>query len=188
MEYDFFFWTVGAFFIFGERFSKLFLIGLVSAIAGILLLMSNSYTYGPRHFLGDVLGVVTAMFYASYILVVGKLRSKFSTATVMAWSGIISCLILIPITIVSGEEFIAKSMFGWMVLVLLALISHAGGQSLITYSLAHLPVGLGSVGLLLQPVLAALLAWLIFGEALGSLQIIGGCVVLVGIFLARQGT
>ena len=180
--------TLGAFIIFGERFSKLFILGLVSAIAGIILLMSESYTHGQRFFFGDILGVVTAMFYAAYILVVGQLRTKFSTATVMAWSGFISCIVLIPVTLVSGEGFIAKSLFGWLMLLLLALISHAGGQSLIAYSLAHLSVGLGAVGLLLQPVLAALIAWFLFGEALGGLQILGGIIVLIGIYLARQGS
>ena len=179
--------TLGAFFFFGERFSALFLFGLASAVTGIFLLMSNSYGLDQRHFAGDVLGVVTAMFYAAYILVVGKLRAEFSTATVMTWSGFISCLVLIPVTILSGESFIATSFFGWLVLLLLALFSQAGGQSLITFSLAHLPVGLGSVGLLLQPGLAAVIAWYLFNEVLHNLQIIGGIIVLFGIYLARKG-
>ena len=179
--------TLGAFLFFGERFSTLFLFGLVGAVTGIFLLMSNSYGLDQRHFVGDILGVVTAMFYAAYILVVGKLRSEFSTATVMTWSGGISCLILIPVTILSGESFIATSLYGWLILLLLALLSQAGGQSLIAYSLAHVPVGLGSVGLLLQPVLAAMIAWFLFGEVLHNLQLIGGMIVLIGIYLARKG-
>ena len=179
--------TLGGFFLFGERFSKLFIIGLICAITGIFLLMSDSYTLGHRNLLGDFLGILTAIFYAAYILTVGKLRSEFSTATVMIWSGIVSCLALIPMAILSGEGLFASSLTGWLVLLLLALLSQAGGQSLITFSLAHLSPALGSVGLLLQPVLAALLAWVLFGEVLGSLQLFGGMIVLVGIYFAKRG-
>jgi drug/metabolite transporter (DMT)-like permease len=44
------------------------------------------------------------------------------------------------------------------------------------------------VSLLIQPVMAALFAWVLFGEALGAMQFIGGAVVLAGIWLARRGS
>ena len=180
--------TLAAFVMFKERFSRLFLIGLVCAIAGIILLMGDSLNLGGTNLLGDSLGVITAMFYAAYILAVGKLREEFSTATVMAWSGAVSSVVLLVVTWVSGESFMATSMFGWLMLLGLALFSHAGGQSLIAYSLAHLPAAMGSVGLLSQPVLAALMAWILFGEALGALQMLGGFAILAGIYLARRGS
>lgn len=180
--------TFGAFFLFGERFSKVFFVGLVCTLIGVIVLMSNSLGVGQRNLLGDFLGVTTAIFYAAYILTVGRLRSEFSTTTIMIWSGFVSCLVLVPVTMLSGESFVAKSLVGWSILLCLALFSQAGGQSLIAYSLAHLPTALGSVGLLIQPVLAALIAWIIFAEALGGLQLIGGIVVLVGIYLAQRGS
>ena len=180
--------TLAAFVMFKERFSRLFLIGLVCAIAGIILLMGDSLNLGGTNLLGDSLGVITAMFYAAYILAVGKLREEFSTATVMAWSGAVSSVVLLVVTWVSGESFMATSMFGWLMLLGLALFSHAGGQSLIAYSLAHLPAAMGSIGLLSQPVLAALMAWILFGEVLGALQMLGGFAILTGIYLARRGS
>jgi drug/metabolite transporter (DMT)-like permease len=70
----------------------------------------------------------------------------------------------------------------------LALVSHAAGQGLIAYALAHLPAAFSSVGLLLQPVVAALFAWLLLAEPLAALQVAGGMVVLAGIYLARRGS
>ncbi|HSK38859.1 MAG TPA: EamA family transporter, partial [Arenibaculum sp.] len=66
--------------------------------------------------------------------------------------------------------------------------SHAGGQSLIAYALAHLPAAFSSVSLLLQPAAAAILAWALLGEALGPWQAAGAVIVLAGIFLARRGS
>ena len=68
--------------------------------------------------------------------------------------------------------------FGWWMLIGLALVSHAAGQGLIAYALAHLPAAFSSVSLLFQPVMAALFAWLLLSEALVPLQIAGGIVVL----------
>ena len=94
---------------------------------------------------------------------------------------------MVPITYLSGESFIAPTLYGWAVLFGLALISHAAGQSLIAFSLAHLPAAFGSVGLLLQPALATIIAWIIFDENLGAMQVMGGLVVILGIYFARRG-
>jgi len=59
-----------------------------------------------------------------------------------------------------------------------AWISHAAGQGLIAYALAQLPAAFTSVGLLLQPVIAALFAWLLLAEPLSALQVAGGAIVL----------
>ena len=61
-------------------------------------------------------------------------------------------------------------------------------QGLIAYALAHLPAAFSSVSLLLQPVMAAIFAWLLLAEPLSPLQFAGGAVVLAGIYLARRGS
>lgn len=179
--------TLYGFALFGQRFTRTFLIGMSLALTGACILMSGSLSLGPSHLLGDALGVVTAMFYAAYIFAVGRLRARFSTATIMAWSGLVTCAALLPVALISGESLIATTVFGWSMLIGLALVSHAGGQSMIAYALAHLPAAFGSVSLLLQPAAAAVLAWLILDEALGPWQALGAAVILCGIYLARRG-
>ena len=180
--------ALGAWLIFGERFSATFLVGLVVALAGAALLVGGSPQISPSHLLGDVLAVAAAVSYAGYILAVSRLRSRFSTAAVMAYGGGVTCAALLLAALVSGERLIASTAYGWAVLLGVALISQVGGQSLIAYALAHLPSAFSSVSLLLQPVAAAILAWVILGEALGTWQGLGGAVVLVGIVLARRGS
>ena len=180
--------TLGAFGIFGERFSKTFLFGMVCAICGVVILLGDSTTISHRHLLGDVCGLITAVFYGGYILTVGRLRTMFSTATIMAWSGLTTCLILVPITLLSGESFVATTPGGWLVLIGLALISQVSGQGMIAYALAHLSAAFGSVALLLQPVLAAMFAWILFREGLSLFQLGGGLVVLTGVYFARHGS
>jgi drug/metabolite transporter (DMT)-like permease len=179
--------TLAAWLLFAERASRVFVGGLLLAMAGAVLLMAESLNFGPATLLGDGLGQLTAIFYAGYILSVGRLRARFSTATLMAWSGLFSTLGLFLIALLMGEDFMPGSAQGWAALAAMALVSHVGGQSLIAYGLAHLPPAFGSVTLLLQPVIAAFLAWGILAEPLSPLKGLGGLVVLLGIALARRG-
>ncbi len=70
-------------------------------------------------------------------------------------------------------------------LLALALVSHAGGQGLLAVALGRLPASFSSLVIFLEAVAAAILAWILLGEALGPLQVIGGGLILAGIAVAR---
>jgi len=180
--------TLGSWLLFGERFSKLFLAGLALSMLGAITLMGSSLNLGTQHLYGDLLGLGCGGFYGGYILSIAKLRARFDTLTVMLWSGLVTFLLLLPLSWIQGESLIAPSLYGWLILIGLALISHAGGQSLIAFSLAHLPAAFSSVVLLMQPVIAAILAVIVLGELPVVWQIVGGLIVLVGIYTAKRGS
>jgi drug/metabolite transporter (DMT)-like permease len=177
--------TLSAWLLYRRRPRPLFLTGLALGIAGMVLLLGGDFAHGGRALVGDVLGLVTALFYAGYQMTLSRVRSAVSTATIMAVSGSVTALILLPIAISSGERFLPVTANGWLLLAGLALISQAGGQSLIAYAMAHLPGTFASVGLLLQPLIAATLAWLLLGETLTALAIGGAVLILIGIRMAH---
>lgn len=180
--------TLGAWLLFGHRVTRLYLTGMTLSLAGAALLAGGSLAIAPQNLLGDLFGIVTAMFLASYLLTVSHLRAGFSAATIMTWSSLGTAAVLLPVAWFAGESLLAVTLFGWAMLAGLALLSHAAGQGLIAHALAHLPPGFSSVGLLLEPLAAALLAWLILAEAITPWQAVGGAVVLWGIVMARRGS
>lgn len=166
-----------------------FLVGLAAALAGVVLLVRTSLGFSATGLLGDAFGVVTALFYAGYILAVKGLRDRgAATLQLMAITTTITALVLFPVALASGEPLLPQSGLGWLKLLGLAWISHSAGQGLIAYSLAHLPAAFSSVSLLFQPVMATFFAWLLLAESPAPLQIVGGIVVLLGIYLARRGS
>ena len=172
-----------------QRPGGLFLAGLATALVGVSLLVNTSLQFSASGLLGDALGVVTAMFYAGYLLAVKGLRDRGETTLhLMAVTTTITTIFLFPAALASGDQMLPSTAFGWWMLIGLALVSHAAGQGLIAYALAHLPAAFSSVSLLFQPVMAALFAWVLLSEALVPLQIFGGLVVLAGIYLARRGS
>jgi drug/metabolite transporter (DMT)-like permease len=184
-----FFVMLGARALFSERLTNSLVLGLIVAALGAgLLVGSGSHASDhDRRLLGDVLALITALFYAGYLLTVKYLRVRFSTAKILAWSGLVSCVLLLVVALLSREVIWASSTRGWLLLFGLAVISHLAGQGLITWALAHLPAGFSSISLLFQPVVAAGLAWLLLFEPLGVRQAVGGAVVLGGIALASLG-
>jgi drug/metabolite transporter (DMT)-like permease len=173
--------ALAAWLMFRKQPHKKFLLGLAIAVTGMVLLIGGDFQLRGRELIGDALGVVTAMFYAGYQLTVTKLRERMATSTLMAWSGLITAIVLLPIALLSGEQMLPVSVMGWIKLAGLALIAQVAGQSLIAYAMAHLPATFSSVGLLFQPVMATLFAWLLLGESVSALQLAGGVTVLIGI-------
>ena len=135
-----------------------------------------------------VLALVAAVFYAVYLLTVKELRASLSTAAIMAWSSTVSALVLLPVAMVSSEQLVAATAYGWVVLLALALVSQVGGQGLIAYALETLPAAFTSVVLLLQPVMAAVLAWIVLTEPVSPGQAVGAAIELAGMILARRGS
>ncbi|TMP99361.1 MAG: DMT family transporter [Verrucomicrobia bacterium] len=178
--------TLGARILFSEKITASFLVGMALALAGAALVVGNGLRLTAGHLAGDLAGLATALFYGGYMLGVKSLRRSFSTATIMAWSGLAACPALFLVALASGERLVPAHATGWSVLLALALVSQVGGQSLIAYAFAHLPASFSSLSLLLQPAVAAFLAWGILAEPLGLLQGFGGSVILCGIAIAGR--
>jgi drug/metabolite transporter (DMT)-like permease len=180
--------TLGAFLLFGERVRALFVAALAVSLAGAAILMSESLALSREHVLGDTFGMVTGLFWASYFLAVSRVRARVSTGALMLWTGMITAAVLLPLAVASGDALLPRSATGWAVLAGLALVSHAGGQGLIALALAHLPASLSSLTLLIEPVMAAVFAWILLGEPLSVRQMAGGATILAGIALARRAS
>lgn len=178
--------VLGAGLLLKERLSAATIAGLVTAVAGASLLTGASLELGWSYLLGDGLALLSALFYAGYILSMKQARQTVPAPVAMICSGVVTAAVLFILGRFSGETLMVTSLYAWLPLLGLALISHAGGQGLISYALGQLPASMSSVVLLLQPVVAALLAWYLLNEGLSLGQACGGLIVLAGIFLAQQ--
>jgi drug/metabolite transporter (DMT)-like permease len=181
--------TLAGWLFWRQTVTRVFLIGMIVAIAGMFVLVGPNFAVGGTRLLGDALGALTGMFYAGYMLAIKFARdAEASTARLMAWSTTITAIALLPVALLSPQPFLPQTEVGWWVVIGLAVITQMLGQGLIAYAFAHLPASLSSVSLLIQPVMATLFAWWLFNEAVGPIQFVGGAIVLAGIWLARKGS
>ncbi len=178
---------VFAWILFGERPSRSILIALPVVLVGVALISGaiGSGAYGAAPALGVALGLLTALFYSGYLIVIRRggrdLRrpagpvavATFSTAIVAALFGLlVGDLDLTP----------APASLGW--LALLGLTSQSLGYLFISISLPRLPAVVTSIILLSQPVATVALSIILLGEAPSTAQLAGVGLVIGGIALA----
>ena len=168
-----------------ERFSKFFYLAAILSMVGMLMLLGESFKFNKSQFIGDLLGVLTAVWYGSYIVTISQLRKKYNSTSIMFLSGIVTAIILLIVSMLFEQSLIPQSLFTITIIFLLGFICQFMGQSFITYSLAYLSASLSSLCLLIQPIAATVLAYFFFQEKLTTIQFFGSALILIGIYIAR---
>lgn len=178
--------TLGAWLFLGEQLHRRFLGGMCLALLGAWFLSGATPGMDPSRLRGDLLGVITAAFYGGYQLCVARLRRDHPAGRVLLFSSLVCTPLLGLLSLALGEALWPVTARGWWVVVGLAVTAQILGQGLIIYGFAHLPAGLSSLTLLLQPLVAALAGWMLLGERLGLGQGFGGALLLLGLYAARR--
>jgi drug/metabolite transporter (DMT)-like permease len=164
------------------------LAGLGLCILGGAALVYQSVGLNPAHAVGDALAIGTGVFFGLYFLTVGAARKDTGAARVTFEMSLITIAILLVAALVVEGNMMPQTAKGWGVLFALALVSHAGGQGLLSVALGRLPTVFSSLVIFLEAVAAAGFAWMLQGEPVSLLQAIGGAIILCGIWIARPRT
>ncbi len=180
--------SLGAWVAFREVPGSRAVLSYIIAICGVALLLGGVASFQRDKLLGDFLGLTAGAAYGAYLLVVGRFRHQMPTSLVMGVTTLSCACFLLPATFAMGESLVPTTAWAWATLLALALITHAGGQGLLVFAMKYFAAFTSSVTLLLQPVVAACGAWILFGETLGAWQVFGGAVVLFGILLCQDAT
>ena len=178
------FTTLFGWLILRQRFSIRFLIGMAVAVIGAIAIGIEDLQMADSGLMGDGAALLAAMFSAISILSLEQLRVQFSTPVIMQWTSLAGGLLLLPLVFLTEEQLLPVSASGWLAVIGLGLISQAIGQGLLTYSLANFSSGFVAVSMLAIPVIAAILAMVIFAEQLSLFNWLAFAVVLCGIYLA----
>ncbi|WP_375475323.1 DMT family transporter [uncultured Nostoc sp.] len=178
--------ALAGYLLFGRRFDNRFVIGLVIALGGAIAFELNKVQFASDQILGDALALLTAVFMATCMLLIEKLRTRFSTATIMLWRCGVTTMFLLPVLPFLEDRLLPYSWMGWFFIIFQALFCQVLGQGLLAYSLSRISSGVVAVTLLLEPVLASIFAWFIFSEQVGLFDWATFAVVLAGIYLAQS--
>ncbi|MGZ9723338.1 DMT family transporter [Rhizobium miluonense] len=168
-----------------QRVSRATLVGLLVCLTGGTALVVQSLAFNPSRAVGDGLAVVTGAFFGLYFLAVGAARGGTNAARVTFELSVITSVLLFLVAIFFEPRILPQSASGWGVLLALGLISHAGGQGLVSVALGRLPTVFSSLVIFLETIAAALFAWILFGENVTLIQALGGVIIIAGIWISR---
>lgn len=182
-----------AVFLFRERPRAWFWLGVPLALVGVFLIgrTGDSVVVGASVGWGVFFGLLTAVFYSAFLLLLRIARTRHPEATVAEVVVHVTLGGTLLTALFAGSEGVLGPPAGLMPnlwLVVLALGSQVLGWILLSAHIHHLPAALTSVALLLQPILAMIWGALILDEPIGFSQVGGAVVVLVGVWMAHDAT
>jgi drug/metabolite transporter (DMT)-like permease len=177
---------LAGYFLFGQKFDRRFVIGLVLAIAGAVAFELSEAQFSADQLQGDALAFISAVFIATYLILIEKLQGRFSTSTIMMWRCGITTTFLLPLLPFIEDRLLPQTQNGWLLIIFQALFCQVLGQGLLAYSLSKLSSGVVAITLLLEPIIASIFAWFIFGEQITLADWICFVVVLGGVYLAQS--
>jgi len=173
-------------FVFREKLAINFWLGVGLALAGVFLITNEANHPGRNLFVGNLIALLSGVFYAGYILINSKARANLSALSYMVLSSISSSIILFVTIVALGIPYTGFSIATYSYLFGLGFVSHALGFLAIVYAQAHIRPSTVSTMLLAQPLAALTLAFLILREQPSSLQLAGMLILLIGIYLANK--
>jgi len=164
------------------------LIGIVVAgIGGALIGFSDLGQAGAESLRGDALALAGAVAVSGYLLIGRRLRKQLS---LLAYIGLVyttAAIVLLAMAIAMGANLLGYSLIGYLLIALLAAGPQLIGHTSYNWALKYVSATFVTVTLLAEPIGATLLAIPILAQVPSPIRILGGALILVGIFFAAKG-
>lgn len=168
-----------------DRPGKLFWPGTFVAMVGVALVIGIEELLNFEFSTGNTLAIGASMFYGAYLLTVRQGRNTLDTLSFTTISMISSTVVLAIISLATATPLVGFSATTWWALLALGIVPQVVGWLTINHALGHIKPTAASVSLLSQTVFTALFSVPVLGEILTPMELIGGVVILGGIFLVN---
>ena len=175
-----------AWLILRERPRSLFWVGLVLVMGGAAVVLGSDFMRHPTLGWGDLLSIVSAIFYGLFYLFSQQSRQRLDTLSHVWLCSLASTLLLLVICLAGRTPLSGYPTRSYLVMLGAALLPQLIGYLAIGYALGHIPAFIASPTMLGQPVITAILAIPILGERPALPLWIGGLVALTGIYLVNR--
>ncbi|MBN2471991.1 MAG: DMT family transporter [Anaerolineae bacterium] len=164
---------------------RLFWPGVAVSLGGAaLIVFGDGGLEGVRS--GDLIVLANSLVWGVYQLYTAHARARISTLTWVWGVVVISSLWLIPIALLSGYALTGYSAPTTWAMLGSGVITQSLGFIAYNYALGKIDAARVSVLNMLQPVVTAVMAYLLLAEPFGGLRLVGGALVLAGVYLVNR--
>ncbi len=169
-----------------ERPSRLWPMAAIVSVIGAYLLSRGASDGGSGNINGDLIACIAATMLTFYFFF-GKLaRRKDQPFNILFWATVVQCLVALIASTITSESINPIPPTTLIIPATLAIVAHVAGQGLIIAGLGRTSAAFAGLLMLFQPITAALVAATLFSENLGTLQLFGAAMILVGVWLAGK--
>lgn len=160
------------------------ILGILLSVLGGGLIGYGDFLLTREALMGDGLALLGAIAASGYFLVGRKMRSQQDLLTYIFPVYFTSGLSLIFLSLLFQKSFFGYQANAYLWMILLALVPQLIGHTTLNWALKYLPASMVAVAILGEPVGSTILAYLILGERLTVLKVLGGVSILSGILTA----
>ncbi len=175
----------GSMILFKENHKRIFWIGLLIAIAGVIVVLNKDIYASGSQLYGSLLGILAGFFYGGFYILSQQGRKILNTLSYLFISTIGSALILFSFVKLFHYDLTGYDRSTWLLFLSIGIGVQVFGWMMVNYSQGYLSASIVSATLLGQPVLTALFAIVLLNEKLTLWHIIGGLIVILGIYLVH---
>ena len=172
--------------VFGESLNKKGILGTLLALSGIIILFGGDLLQDPGNFQGNLLAFVSGILAGLYYLGGRKHRKKISLPTYAFIVYLSSAVAMWIVVLIQDLEYQKISNSEFQLFFLMALVPTLLGHTMQNWALAFLPAYVISITLLVEPIGSGILAWLIFDEIPSLGVLVGGVIVLYGVYIVAS--
>ena len=174
-----------------ERISRTMFAGILLSFSGIILLVTSggAVDLGSSLLLGNILLLGCAVLWSVYTTASKPLLGRHSPLKLTAWSMLAGTipLVLIGIPDLQRQDWTAVPPLAWGALLYSAVLAVTVGYTLWYSSVQRVGNVRTAIFSNLTPIVATAVAWLMLGDALTPLQLLGAAIVLIGLIVTRRG-
>ncbi len=173
-------------FAFGEAITPPKVVALLLTFAGCILvagLESGAPVVTP---LGIATGLGSAITYASFGIMGKRARERYSHWTINFYSMAFATLFLVPVLALHGVSLWPYPLEVWLLLTVMTAGPTLASRALYVSAIKQVEASRAAIVATVEPVAAAVLAFVLLGELLSPSQLLGGFLVLAGSLLAQR--
>jgi drug/metabolite transporter (DMT)-like permease len=167
--------------LFGEHITRREIAAALVAIAGVVVIVTQSAGTPEWSGAGDLAAVGALFCWSGYFVVAKRLSGRLTPIQFTAGTSWWVAVIALPVGFVFGQDMSPPTASDWPYLILLLFVGGVLGHSLMNWGIPRLPLWLSSTLTLLIPVLASLAAWVFLDEPLTAIQLVAMAVVVAAL-------
>ena len=174
-------------FIFRRRHTSTLIWGLVLTVFGATIIVSNKFDFSSNYTIGNLLAVACSVFLGMAFIISENVRKEVNTISYSRTLFSTAAVTLFIIAFTTGTALNGFSFYEYGGLLLLGIIPTILGHGSMYYAIRFVSPTVVASTPMGEPILASIMAWFLFNEAVGFSTLIGGSITLIGLFiLTRQ--
>jgi drug/metabolite transporter (DMT)-like permease len=177
---------LGSHFILHERLKRLVVWGILLSVVGGVLIGEGDLSGGSNQLLGDLMALAGALCSSAYFLIGRRVRQATSLLSYIAIVYGMAALILIALALAAGVPLWGYSTATYGALLALALGPQLIGHTTVNWALRYLSAPTVALFILGEPIGSTILAYFILAQGLTWFKVLGGALIIAGIYLATR--